>query len=267
MRTRYIEVDDRMEAFWELLADHRSQVAEFEQKLELSWIYHDNALEGIVLSGAELTQALSGGAVSDATLAPVYQEIRNLREAIDLIKAWAPNPKLKVNLSLVKKLTETLGKGIDGKDKALFRKDMPLHRTYFHDIHAPGKIADGMQTLLDFCGTAEFKEYHPIKQASVIHYGFMQIFPYTENSGRVARLLTNLILLRYRYLPAIIPAIDRQRYYETLRQPNTALRALVLEAEENALENAFKFFEQQRQVRPARRPGRVASRRRRAANA
>ncbi len=264
MRTRYIDVDDRMESFWELLADHRSQADEFERKLELSWIYHDNALEGIVLSAPELAQALAGDPVSDATLAPVYQEIRNLREAIRLVRAEAPSSKLKMNLSLVKKLYELLGKGIDGKDKAVFRKDMPLHRTYFHDIHAPGKIADGMQKLLDFSGTAEFKEYHPIKQAAVVHYGFMQIFPYTENSGRVARLLMNLVLLRYRYLPAIIHAIDRQRYYETLRQPNTALRTLVLEAEENALENAFKYFDQ---LRVREQPAPRRQRRRRAAGA
>jgi Fic family protein len=79
----------------------------------------------------------------------------------------------------------------------------------------------------------------------------MQVFPFTENSGKVARLLMNLVLLRAHYLPAIIHSIDRQRYYETLRQPNTALRALVVEAEENSLDNALKFFRESRET-PAR---------------
>jgi Fic family protein len=247
MRTRYLDIDDRTEAFWELLGDNRSRAPEFEQKLEMSWIYHDNALEGVVLTATELGQAISGAAVADATLAPVFAEIRNLKDGIALIRAEAENPKFRFTLTLVKKIYEIVGKGLEGRDKSVYRKDMPLHRTYFHDIAPPAKIQDQLQKLLDFCGTAEFKEYHPIKQAAVIHYGFMQVFPYTENSGKVARLLQNLLLLRHRYLPAIIHAIDRQRYYETLRQPNTAL---VLEAEENALENAFKFFEpRQEQVR------------------
>ena len=249
MRTRYLEIDDRAESFWELLSDHRGQTKEFDEKLELSWIYHDNALEGVVLTAQELLQALSGTSVADATLAPVFAEIRNLREAIGFIRTEAQNPKLRLNLTLIKKIYELLGRGVHGRDKAVYRKDIPLHRTYFHDIAPPGKIPDQMQKLLEFCSTAEFKEYHPIKQAAVIHYGFMQIFPFTENSGKVARLLMNLVLLRYRYLPAIIHAIDRQRYYETLRQPNTVLRALVLEAEENSLENAFKFFAQLRETR------------------
>lgn len=256
MRTRYLEIDDRMEAFWELLGDHRNQSEEFHHKLEMSWIYHDNALEGVVLSATELGQAMAGAAVSDAALAPMFAEIRNMKEAIALVRGEAENPRFRFTLTLVKKIYETLGRGFDGRDKAVYRRDMPLHRTYFHDIAQPAKIPDQLQKLLDFCGTAEFKEYHPVKQAAVVHYGFMQVFPYTENSGKVARLMMNLLLLRYRYLPAIIHAIDRQRYYETLRQPNTALRALVLEAEENALDNAFKFFaprHEEQQPRRARR--------------
>jgi len=44
-------------------------------------------------------------------------------------------------------------------------------------------------------------------------------------------------------LPAIIHAIDRQRYYESLKQPATSLQAIYMEAVENSLENAFKYFE------------------------
>ncbi len=249
MRQRYLEIDDRLESFRDLQEAHRTWAQDLAQKLEMSWIYHDHALEGVVLTATELEQALSGATVSDASLAPIFAEIRNLQAAIAIVRAEAQNPKFRFTVTFVKKVYERVGQGLEGRDKAIYRKDMPLHRSYFHDIAAPAKIPDQLQKLLDFCCTAEFKEYHPIKQAAVVHYGFMQVFPFTENSGRVARLLQNLVLLRYGYLPAIIHAIDRQRYYETLRQPNTALRALVLEAEENALENGFKFFEQRRQER------------------
>jgi Fic family protein len=187
-------------------------------------------------------------------MAPVFAEVRNHRNDLQLIKHEAASPKGKLSNTLIKKIYELLGEGIPGRDKAIFRRDMPLHRTYFHDIAPPGKVPDQLQKLIDFCNTSEFKEYHPVKQSAVIHYGFMQVFPFTDNSGKVARLLMNLILLRARYLPAIIHAIDRQRYYETLRQPNTALRSLVVEAEENSLDNAFKFFEEHKSLDiPARR--------------
>jgi hypothetical protein len=44
-------------------------------------------------------------------------------------------------------------------------------------------------------------------------------------------------------LPAIIHTIDRQKYYESLKQPPAILRNIYLEALENGLENATKFFE------------------------
>ena len=71
----------------------------------------------------------------------------------------------------------------------------------------------------------------------------MQVFPYTENTGRVARLLANLILLHGGYrVPCIIHATDRQRYYESLRLPEPILRDLTIEALDNGLNQAEKFF-------------------------
>ena len=73
----------------------------------------------------------------------------------------------------------------------------------------------------------------------------MQVFPYTDNSGRVARLLMNLVLLHAGFqLPVIIHSTDRQRYYESLRVPEATLRDLTLEALDNALTQAEKLFAQ-----------------------
>jgi Fic family protein len=73
----------------------------------------------------------------------------------------------------------------------------------------------------------------------------MQVFPYTDHSGRLSRLLANLVLLQAGYrLPCIIHATDRQRYYESFRVPDAALRDLTIEALDNALGQAEKFFRQ-----------------------
>jgi Fic family protein len=70
----------------------------------------------------------------------------------------------------------------------------------------------------------------------------MQVFPYTDNSGRIGRLFANMILFQAGYLPVIVHATDRQRYYESLRQPEAALRELTMDAIGNGLEHAEKFF-------------------------
>jgi Fic family protein len=244
MRTRYLDIDDRTEDLAELMRDEPAIAEDFLKKYELSWIHHENALEGVVFSAQEMELALAHQPLADANVLSAQQEIRNDKTAIDVVRAEAKAKKLRINITLVKRLYETLGMNIEGRSAAEYRRDIPLHRAYFHEIAAPAKIPVLLGKVFDLCESAEFRGFHPLQQASKLHHAFMQIYPFTENSGKVARLLANLILLHHDYLPCLIHAIDRQRYYESLRVPETTLRDLMMEAMDNGLANAEKFFEQ-----------------------
>jgi Fic family protein len=256
MKTRLLDIDDRTEDLKELLRHGKERAAEFQTRFDLSVIYHENALEGIVFSSSELLQALDPNAIAaDASMVPIFQEIRNHKAAIDFIREEAKSKKGNLTVTLIKKLYEALGQGFEGREKAIYRRDMPLHRTYFHDIAQPSKIPALLEKLCDFTSTAEYRENHVLGQAALAQWQFMQAFPFTENSGKVARLLSHLILLRAGYLPAVIHAIDRQRYYESLRMPVATLRQLLIEAMENSLDNAFKFFREHASARKTRASG------------
>jgi Fic family protein len=249
-KAQYLDIDDRSEDLRDLMRHDRATAQDFIERFDLSWLYHDNGLEGIVFTSQELQQAFEDTLVAaDASVLPVLTEIRNHKAAIDFIREESRAKRLNINIALIKKLYETLGNGIPGRDKAIYRKDMPLHRTYFHDIDQPSKIQPHLDRLAEYTKSREFKESHPVQQAATLQWTFMQIFPFTDNSGKVARLLSNLVFLRAGYLPAVIHAIDRQRYYETLRQPVTSLRQFLIEAMENSLENAFKFFREAQKSR------------------
>lgn len=243
MRTRFVDIDDRMDDVADRMRGDPTLAEEFLRRYELSWLYHENALEGVVYTGQELATALENPPLTDATFVSALQAIRHHKVAFDLVRDEAKAKKLRVNLTLVRKLCETLGGAAEGKAPPEFRKDMPLHRAYFHEIAQPPKIPALLQKVLDACESADFRNAHPIQRAARLHHGFMQVFPYTEHSGRVARLLANLVLLQGGYrIPCIIHATDRQRYYESLRLPETTLRDLTVEALDNALNQAEKFF-------------------------
>ncbi len=243
MKTRFVDIDDRMDDLADRMRSDPDLGEDFLQRYELSWLYHENALEGVVYTGQELATALANAPLADATFVGALHDIRNHKIAIDLVREEARSKKLRVNLTLVKKLYETLGAGFEGRSVAEFRKDMPLHRSYFHEIAQPSRIPAALQKVLDGCETADFRNAHPIQRAARLHHGFMQVVPFTENSGRVARLLSNLVLLQAGYrLPVIIHATDRQRYYEALRLPETILRDLTTDALDNALAQGEKFF-------------------------
>jgi Fic family protein len=244
MRTRFVDIDDRMEDLADRMRADPDLGEEFQRRYELSWLYHENALEGVVYTSLELATALANQPLADVTFVGALQEIRNHKIAIDIVREEAKGKKLRVNLTLVKRLYETLvGATPDGRTVAELRKDMPLHRAYFHEIAQPAKIPALLQKVLESCESADFRNAHPIQRAAKLHHGFMQVFPFTENSGRVARLLGNLVLLQAGYrLPCIIHATDRQRYYESLRVPEATLRDLTIEALDNALNQAEKSF-------------------------
>jgi Fic family protein len=243
MRTRFVDIDDRMDDVADRMRGDPTLAEEFLRRYELSWLYHENALEGVVYTGQELATALENPPLADATFVSALQDIRHHKVAFDLVREEAKAKKLRVNLTLVRKLAETLVGAGEGKAAPEFRKDMPLHRAYFHEIAQPPKIPTLLQKVLDTCESADFRNAHVIQRAAKLHHGFMQVFPYTDQSGRVARLLANLVLLQGGYrIPCIIHATDRQRYYESLRLPEATLRDLTVDALDNALEQAEKFF-------------------------
>jgi Fic family protein len=241
-RTRYLDLDDRTEDLRELMRQRGREAQEFMRKFELGWIWHEQALEGVVLSHSELQQAFEPGAIVDSSMVHVYREVRNQRDAIEFIKAESRGKQVKYTLALVKKLYEILYAGSPNRMPLNFRRDMPLHRTYFHDIVQPPLIMPGLEQLFDFMAGNEFRALNPIKQATHTHHRFMEIFPFSDLSGKVGRMLLNLMLIRNGYMPVIIHSHDRQKYYEALRLPATQFGNVIMDAMDNGLDNVFKYF-------------------------
>lgn len=266
VKERYQEIEDKSEELRDYLETSKA-APEFLDRFEMGWVYHDSALEGVVYTPQELQAALKPGTVAaEASMLPVVWEIRNHKAAIDFAREEAKvggKKQAQVTLTTIKRLHDLFSGNTPEaqatrmmherrektekekekeKEKAGYRKDMPLHRTYFHEIAQPAKIQPALEKLVDFTASAEFREFHPIKQAASFHHTFMQIFPFTEYSGKVGRTCMNMILLRHDYLPVIVHSIDRQRYYEALRGPVNGFRALLTDAMENSLDNAVKFF-------------------------
>lgn len=53
-----------------------------------------------------------------------------------------------------------------------------------------------LQNLLDFIAKTRREEVHPVIIAGIFHLEFVSIHPFTDGNGRVARLLTQLLLYR-----------------------------------------------------------------------
>ncbi|MNJ63708.1 Adenosine monophosphate-protein transferase and cysteine protease IbpA precursor [compost metagenome] len=78
-------------------------------------------------------------------------------------------------------------------------------------------LSEKMKQLMEWYD--EHKDIlHPAQLAAEFHFRFVYIHPFSDGNGRTARLLMNLILMKYGFPPAIVKAASeaRLKYYETL---------------------------------------------------
>ena len=224
----------------------RALVDEFHRKLDVSWIYHDMALEGVVLQYSEIKAAIDKNIISDVSLIPSYQEVKLFKEAMEWSRDFAvsdKNKKKPIGGDTIRKLysilaPEEVAKGIP------FRKDNPLHRLYYHEIAQPAQIQPRMKKLEDWFLEESTKRMHVVDRAARAHFKLMSVYPWTKHTGRVARLLSNIILEREGYPLAIVHSIDRQRYYEVLRVEHAGIVPLYVETVATSIETTLKFYDE-----------------------
>ena len=153
-------------------------LADFQERLDMSWIYHDSALEGSVLSFHELKSAIDKDVVSDVSLIPTYDEIRAHKSAIDFVRELASQRKKSpVTIETVHRLREVLTPAEPvppGTPEILYRKDTPVHRLYFHEIPAADKILGEIKKLGTWLTEPDTRKLPALRQAAKLHFKIMQ---------------------------------------------------------------------------------------------
>lgn len=227
----------------------------YQESLDMSWIYHDSALEGSVYTPLELrsavdqpdpaAQAFPVG--TDSSIQPICEEIRRHREALEYVRDFAMQARKKrmpVTIDVVKKIYLILHPEEGDIKTVKYRKDIPQHRLYFHEYAPPDKITYKVRQILDWINDPETRRTRSaVRIAARAHYDLLRVFPFTTDSGKVARLFMNLLLLKNGFPPAIVHSTERQRYYEALKGASAVMTQIVHESIENNLASVEKLLE------------------------
>jgi len=180
---------------------------EYRESFEMSWVYHDSALEGVVYTFQELKTAIDPNmsVVADSGLQPVCDEIRRHRQAIEYVRELSEKKRVPITVDTIKKIYCILHPEEGDVKTVKYRKDIPQHRLYFHEYAAPDKIAYKARQVIDWLNGPEPKKLKsPIRIAARVHYDLLRVFPFPQDSGKVSRLLMNVLLMRAGHPPAII---------------------------------------------------------------
>jgi Fic family protein len=240
---QFDKVDDRAEEVRSLMeCVSNEELFELWNQLDISAIYHDCALEGEVISPDELNSALDPRAVTDATNLGLYAAIKKHKKAFEMCREHARMPVLEISMSLLKTFNLIFSPLDVDHSRDGFRTEIPLHRTYFHEINQAEEIRSNMNDFIVWANEELEKNSHPFSYAARMHHRFMHIFPYPETSGKVGRAVMNIFLMRNGFLPAVVHATERQRYYEAIRNSHQDLAALLVDSEMASLESAIRYL-------------------------
>lgn len=182
------------------------------EEMRLVHTYHSNAIEGNTLTLQETKLVLEEGLTIGGKSLREHLEAVNNAKAFDRMEELAKK-KRSIDHIIIQEIHEIVTRGI--------LEDAGKYRT--RNVRITGavksppdwpKIVKLMDELIE--KIAENDGY-PIETASFLHHRFVEIHPFSDGNGRVARLLTNLYLISRDYPPVVLKKEDRGKYYRSLR--------------------------------------------------
>jgi Fic family protein len=209
-------------------------------------------IEGAKLSDQEVDQLLSGLAVTSFRSRD-EEEVAGYAEAMELV--FESFAAITLTENHVKQLH-----GVLLKHSTKDRRHRGGYKTLPNQVEAidsdgksigvifstatPFDTPRLMQELVSWTqGTLEKKEYHPLLVIAVFVVRFLAIHPFQDGNGRLARILTTLLLLRagYTYVPYSslerVVEENKEQYYLSLRHAQSSL-----DAEESKLGEWVSFL-------------------------
>ncbi len=219
----------------------KEQEQKILQKFRLDWNYHSNNIEGNSLTYGETKLLLLHGLTAQGKPLKDHLEIKGHNQAMDwifdIVKKQEPiteyfirslNEMLLGSEPIYKDAINSEGQKTQRIIEGGKYKRQPNHvltktgETFYFASpeETPAKMHDLMQW---YEAEKTNTERNPIILAAEFHYKFIRIHPFDDGNGRTARLLMNLILMRFDFPPAIIKTSDKENYYNVLRQADAGM--------------------------------------------
>ena len=205
-------IEDKMRRLNSLRPLSADAVKRLHDEMRLLHTYHSNAIEGNTLTLSETKLVLEEGTTIGGKSLREHLEATNNAKAFDLIENIAKKKKT-IDHVTIQQIHEVVTAGIleeAGKYRSTNVRITGAVKTP-PDWSKIVKLMDGLtEKLLE-------SRTHPIEIAAYLHHGFVEIHPFIDGNGRVARLLTNLYLTALGYPPIVLKTEERGKYYRFLR--------------------------------------------------
>jgi Fic family protein len=188
----------------------KQRIRDLLDRFTVNFTYESNAIEGNSLTLKDVAIVIfEKETIPGKTLREIY-ETRNHRDVIALLF----NKKIKMTHQSIIKVHKLLMRDIEEqlgyKKLPNFILGSPL------ETSPPEKVYEDMTALLKWYDKNS-STMHPLQLAALFHGKFLKIHPFADGNGRVARMLSNAIIVNNGYPPVIVRKTTRAKYLGTLR--------------------------------------------------
>lgn len=182
----------------------------------------------------------AGGQVDERTLATLRAQTDSLALVLDFVRQdrqLAPAFIRELHHAITRTqdtyvATDTLGRITETRLEKGQWKTQPNHvlrnDNTILEYTPPEHVQSEIDQLIHYWNALDATPSHPIVKAAWLHHRFVQIHPFADGNGRVARALTLLVLEKHHYAPLVVDRWHRVDYLRALDSANQgSLRDLI----------------------------------------
>jgi len=202
----WLRIEEKLALFHSMPPLQADAIQKRDEKLKVLHTYYSNAIDGNHLSLSETESIITEGLTIEGKSLPEHLEAVNTAKAFELMKTLAQEgaPISHVTIQDIHEVVAV------PEDAGKYRRT-----NVRGSVKAHPAWTEVMKLMKQLIFNVEQSRLHPIETAAFFYHQFVKIHPFTDNNGRVARLLVCLYLTEHNY-PAVILRKERQKKYTQL---------------------------------------------------
>ena len=208
------ELKSKIDTFRPLSKDILKQIQEY---YKIGLTYSSNALEGNTLDLAETKVVIEDGLTINGK--PMKDHLETLGHALAFNELLELAKSDTITEENIKNLHKIFYAKIDSDNAGNYRQKPVIVTGADVDFPLPKELDDKMKEFIEKLPQLKEK-LHAVEYTAMIHALFVNIHPFIDGNGRVARLIMNLALLQAGYNITIIPPVVRADYIRALQDSN-----------------------------------------------
>lgn len=195
---------------------------QLKEYFRIGLTYTSNAVEGNTLTESETKVVIEDGITIAGKPLKDHMEAIGHSDAYDEIYILAKQKGFTEQDVL--KLHHLFYHRINENEAGTYRKTAVIITGTDYVPPPPGKVPSRTKEFISQLPKV-YAKLHPVEFAAHAHLELVNIHPFVDGNGRVARLLMNLVLLQEGFTIAIIPPVVRADYISALVQANKGNKA------------------------------------------